>query len=54
MKNTFPARIYEQEWEKLKEPKFPKKYVELTILERVIYGMFATIHIIATPIIIFL
>ena len=49
-----PARIYEQEWEKLKEPKFPQKYVELTILERVIYGMFATIHIIATPIIIFL
>ena len=46
-----PARIYEQEWEKLKEPKFPNKYVELTILERVIYGMFAATHIIATPII---
>ena len=46
-----PARIYEQEWKKLKQPRFPRKYLEPTILERVIYGMFAAIHIIATPII---
>ena len=51
LENHLPARIYGEEWDQLKKTKRLGTYLEVTNLERIIYGLFAAIHM-ATPTII--
>ena len=52
LEKLLPARIYGEEWDQLKKTKGLGTYLELTNLERIIYGLFAAIHIVTPTIII--
>ena len=52
LEKLLPARIYGEEWDQLKETKGLGTYLELTNLERIIYCLFAAIHVAAPTIII--
>ena len=52
LENHLPARIYGEEWDLLKKPNRLSTYLEVTNLERIIYGLFAAIHVVTPTIII--